>query len=326
MIYTCPLHGHILSRRGPSAICPECVEPYAISDDVWILDIVHRNDRLEFDKQVDENPIELDLTKAEHHLAAAGVNILHNATILDLGCGLGDMTLSLSSSPRVTDSDIYAVDHSVQSVRKAAAAVNGRAVSNRAHFSTQDASRLFFRDSSFNFVVGSAVLHHITDYSAILREIFRLLKPNGTAVFSEPFLEGYFWPCYLLQLAADELRLPITEGADFGLGKFVIENTVYRMSNATNLAALDGLTDKHYFRSEDLLLLGREIGFSKVQVRNAESLPFYTNWMAHFMDVYGVQNQPLRYKAIQYYESLTKLAGSRLTDLVSHFKYMVFEK
>lgn len=48
-----------------------------------------------------------------------------------------------------------------------------------------DAERLPYRDASFDSVYGSSVLHHL-DLDTALREVFRVLKPGGRAVFAEP--------------------------------------------------------------------------------------------------------------------------------------------
>jgi SAM-dependent methyltransferase len=46
-----------------------------------------------------------------------------------------------------------------------------------------------FADNSFDFVFGNAVLHHL-DIAAAAREIYRVLKPGGVAIFREPFGEN----------------------------------------------------------------------------------------------------------------------------------------
>jgi SAM-dependent methyltransferase len=48
-----------------------------------------------------------------------------------------------------------------------------------------DAERLPFPDGCFDAVYGSSVLHHLTLENAA-REVFRVLRPGGRAVFTEP--------------------------------------------------------------------------------------------------------------------------------------------
>ena len=47
-----------------------------------------------------------------------------------------------------------------------------------------DAERIPYDDDTFDLVVGHAVLHHIPDVPAALREVLRVLKPGGRFVFA----------------------------------------------------------------------------------------------------------------------------------------------
>ena len=324
-MYTCPVHRATLTRSGDLARCEACAQPYLIEDDIWILDAVRRQDRTAFDEQVETDPIPLDLSKAERHLEHAGIDGLERASILDMGCGLGDLTHGLAISPRIRNCDIYAFDHSIGSVRRAAAVARPQH-ENRVYFSTQDAACLFFPDEAFNLITGSALLHHILDYRWLLREILRLLHPGGRAIFAEPFLEGYFWVCFLLQRAVRDLGLTDMKKPQFGLCQFMLENTAYRAHNAGNPALLDELTDKHYFTVEGLVKTGLDLGFSEVRFADYAEPGFYDNWMAHFLDVYGITDTSLRERAIQFYSELREYAGPALPGLVSHFKFIVLKK
>src|SRR5439155_18109726 len=52
-----------------------------------------------------------------------------------------------------------------------------------------DGERLPFADASFDGVWGNAVLHHL-DLNRAGRELFRVLRPGGVAVFCEPWGEN----------------------------------------------------------------------------------------------------------------------------------------
>ncbi len=48
-----------------------------------------------------------------------------------------------------------------------------------------DANKLDFQDDSFDIVFGGAILHHL-NFKTAIKEIHRILRPNGKIVFHEP--------------------------------------------------------------------------------------------------------------------------------------------
>jgi ubiquinone/menaquinone biosynthesis C-methylase UbiE len=314
-----------LVRDGNLARCAACSDPYFIENEIWLLDSVGSKERTAFDEQVENDPVPLDLVKGDRHLQHSGIQFLENASILDVGCGLGDLTQGLAVSERLKNCDIYAFDHSIESVRRAAASVQP-ANGNRAHFSTQDAASLFFPDAGFDLIAGAAVLHHIRDYRALLQEVFRLLRPDGRAIFSEPFLDGYFWPSFLLQCAVRDLGLERLDACRFGLCRFILENTASRVRHAGDPEALAKLTDKHYFTTEGISKLAFALGYREVSFSNYDEPSFYDNWMAHFLDIYRITDAPLRNRAIELYSELRDYSGPALPSLVSHFRFIVLKK
>jgi ubiquinone/menaquinone biosynthesis C-methylase UbiE len=321
--YVCRDHSEALIESEGQAHCGQCERSYNIHDGIWMLDLMNRPDRAAFDEQVRTNPIPLDLKKAPRMLTAAGIDSLRHANILDVGCGLGDLTCGLARSASIFDSDIYAFDHSIESLRMAAA-VSVPMNSNRVHFSAQDAMQLFFADDFFDLIAGSAVLHHFLDYPGFLREAARILKPGGTVVFAEPFFEGYFWPTFFLKNAIEECGLDTTspEFSDVAILK-----TVHFMSrHRGNVPALADLTDKHFFRESELLAAAAEAGFSAVRFAAYEPPEFYNGWIPYFLDLYGVKRPEVRQAVVAKYDCLIRLAGPLLPDLMSHFKYIVLRK
>jgi len=58
-----------------------------------------------------------------------------------------------------------------------------------ADFGVMDCHRLALADESLDVVVGRAILHHL-DFDAAIREVRRVLKPGGHAVFIEPLRDN----------------------------------------------------------------------------------------------------------------------------------------
>jgi len=82
-----------------------------------------------------------------------------------------------------------AMDLSVEMMRRGRerlAADNRVILRDDAAFVAARGQALPFRDESFDAVLCMNALHHVPSYAAALREIHRVLKPGGRAVFSEP--------------------------------------------------------------------------------------------------------------------------------------------
>jgi ubiquinone/menaquinone biosynthesis C-methylase UbiE len=295
-----------------------------VEEGIWMLDVMKRPDAAAFDEQVLSNPIPLDLEKAQRLLAAGGTQSYRNANILDVGCGLGDLTHGLAQSVAISDSDIYAFDHSLESLRLASSVTRGGG-NNRIHFSVQDALHLFFADQSFDLVVGSAVLHHFLDYPSFLREAARLLKPGATAIFAEPFFDGYFWPALFLKNSLAEHGLELTS-QEFSGAATIIGLVEYMSRHRGNSRALEHMTDKHFFRESELFATAVDAGFDSVRFSAVAPPEFYDLWMPHFLDIYGVSHPEVRRSAMAQYDQVAALAGPLLPALMSHFKYVVLRK
>jgi ubiquinone/menaquinone biosynthesis C-methylase UbiE len=100
--------------------------------------------------------------------------------ICEIGCGTGILTRELALSGGM----ISAVDVSGGEL-KIAGERNREFMINRVSFHKMDVCSMEFEDESFDFVVGISILHHV-DKTRISHEIYRILKPGGRAVFTEP--------------------------------------------------------------------------------------------------------------------------------------------
>ena len=101
--------------------------------------------------------------------------------VVDFGCGSGANTVLLSNR----GAHVWAVDISKDLIRlgQRRLAVNGRA--GGAQFIVGSAHDLPFPDDSIDVVFGIAILHHL-DLKLVSKEVHRVLRPGGRAVFQEP--------------------------------------------------------------------------------------------------------------------------------------------
>jgi ubiquinone/menaquinone biosynthesis C-methylase UbiE len=101
--------------------------------------------------------------------------------VLDLGCGSGENTLLLARrGARLVSVDI---SESLIRLARRRLAVNG--LGGAGQFVVASAHDLPVESESVDVVLGIAILHHL-DLDATSREVYRVIKPGGRAIFQEP--------------------------------------------------------------------------------------------------------------------------------------------
>lgn len=107
--------------------------------------------------------------------------------VLDLGCGEGRHVINVYLQGNVTaiGVDLSAKDIHTATQRFKPFAQEGNP-DKQFFLHIADARQLPFADHSFDKVICSEVLEHIADYRAVLREIQRVLKPQGLLAISVP--------------------------------------------------------------------------------------------------------------------------------------------
>jgi ubiquinone/menaquinone biosynthesis C-methylase UbiE len=102
--------------------------------------------------------------------------------VLDYGCGPGDLARRLVERGA---GEVVGIDISEAEIEEARARAAAAGMADRARFLVADAHRTGLPDSSFELILGIAILHHL-ELEKALAEIRRLLQPGGRAVFMEP--------------------------------------------------------------------------------------------------------------------------------------------
>ncbi len=135
-----------------------------------------------------EERLDPDRYHAEHYstfanylgrYAFAGRFVGPHATVLDLGCGCGYGSAYLADAPGRT---VLGADRSAEGAGYARKRYNSR----RLGFITTDATALPIATGSLDAVVALEMIEHVADANAVVREVWRALKPRGIFVVSTP--------------------------------------------------------------------------------------------------------------------------------------------
>ncbi|HLE49062.1 MAG TPA: class I SAM-dependent methyltransferase [Patescibacteria group bacterium] len=132
-------------------------------------------------KEVDYKASFESVTSSENVFAYSKLSPVTGKKILDIGCGMGDASLYFASKKaRVTAGDIS--PEMIKLVKKLAK-ING--FTRLILAGVVNADKLPYNDKSFDIVFGNGLLHHV-DPKKALAEVYRILRPGGTAAFIEP--------------------------------------------------------------------------------------------------------------------------------------------
>ncbi len=122
------------------------------------------------------------------------LNLKPNDFVLDAGCGLGRHLRHLARIPGL---NIFGIDKDTWSLSETGKAMESQpdALSKDYLVSIADINNLPFADASFDCIICSEVLEHIPDHTKAIKELDRILKPNGTLAVSVPryFAERICW-------------------------------------------------------------------------------------------------------------------------------------
>ncbi|KYP80799.1 hypothetical protein AYJ22_09665 [Ferroacidibacillus organovorans] len=98
---------------------------------------------------------------------------LSGLEVLDLGCGMGQFAAYCADS---AEKRIVGVDISEKMISYARAQNAG----DNIEYIQMDIEEVQFQDNAFNLVVSSFVMHYVADYTGLLIEVYRWLRPGGS--------------------------------------------------------------------------------------------------------------------------------------------------
>ena len=107
-------------------------------------------------------------------LRSVGTPLGPGARVLDFGCGCGDLVRDLAAEKL----DAYGCDFEVP-------AHEGQSVERLRAIDPQN-YRIPFDDGTFDAVISNQVFEHVQDYGAAIREIARVLNPQGVTLHIFP--------------------------------------------------------------------------------------------------------------------------------------------
>jgi len=101
---------------------------------------------------------------------------------IDIGCGTGAMTVKLAERGY----RVCGVDHSAGMRAVATSKIEALGLSDQVELVEGDVRALPYDNEQFDLATCQGVLHHLADMQLCLREVERVLKPNGVFYLAEP--------------------------------------------------------------------------------------------------------------------------------------------
>lgn len=111
------------------------------------------------------------------------------ATVLDAGCGPGRVALAIGRHR--PDLTVHGVDLAYGMVAQARTNAESAGLSERVRFTEADLAELPFDDGRFDLVVSTYSFHHWKSVPPIVRELGRVLRPDGRVrIYDARFVNG----------------------------------------------------------------------------------------------------------------------------------------
>jgi carbamoyltransferase len=190
-VWTSPCHQAPLEVTDGHAVCAECRHRYPIVDGIPLLFAPHGTfaqgmdvteavkafyEETPFPNYDDHDSVRSLIDKSRRGLYANMLNdaIPYNSTVLEVGCGTGQLTNFLGISCR----RVIGADLCLNSLRLATTFAREQGLS-RVGFVQMNLFRPCFKPQQFDVVLCNGVLHHTSDPYGGFKSILPLVKPGG---------------------------------------------------------------------------------------------------------------------------------------------------
>jgi len=112
--------------------------------------------------------------------------IKNGAIVLDAGCGVGGSSIWLAKNKQATVTGITLSDKQAARANQYARKIE---LDKKVSFQVQDFTKTTFPDESFDVVWAIESVCHARDKGMFVEEAFRLLKPGGSLIMADFFIE-----------------------------------------------------------------------------------------------------------------------------------------
>jgi len=205
------------------------------------------------------------LTAAELSGFVSRLHLSASCRVLDVACGSGGASVLMAHE---TGAHVVGVDANQMAVKVALERAAREVLNERVLFRVADASRpLPFEEQSFDAIFCNDAINHLKDRRALLADWFRMLKPGGRILYTDPVVVTGM-------VSASEFAARSSIGefvfAPRGENEMILGESGFRdvevLDASDNIIELSRRwRDARAFHREALVALETEAGFQAIQ-------------------------------------------------------------